>query len=524
MISTSFRIVPVLCCLMAAVLGSVPSDAQQWLGPGRIHGVVLGQDEQPLAGAKVFAAWAQAPDVAPPAVTTSKRGRFVIPRLAPGEWSLKVEAEGYTTSDGRTLVSLDGNPALRIVLRPLAEVSPSFAETPTSIMNWLTRGNSLLQQGQPAAARAEYEKALRAMPPPAQPEVLRAVARTHVEEGQASDAVDVLQRALVFGPDDPQSRRFFTVLMDALKRTDEAQAWLARLDDEGPDVLRRELHLPAPAPRRSALPMRLDDGIAADPPQPGRLGRYRVAFEEHHPLADLTIIETRHGYDHDAVLARDPEAGNYNLAKESFEVFVPQKPGKASLGLFVWVSPSPSGQPPEHFLDILTRHRVIWIGANDSGNARPGWDRAALALDAVHNMSQLYDIDPERIFVGGYSGGGRISTGLSVLFPEVFRGGFFVYGVNYFRDVDAPDKPGMVWPAGFAPPPRDTLQTLRKERRFVFLTGELDFNRLQTRTYERLYRKEGFRHTLYLEIPGAHHYSGVPSEWFERALKFLDNR
>jgi tetratricopeptide (TPR) repeat protein len=497
---------------------------QQWLGPSKISGVVLDENEKPLAGATVEAFLPQTPDIRPPAATTSRRGHFVIPQLVPGEWFIRIQAEGYVLSEGRVLVELDGSEPLRVVLRPLSEVTPNRAESPTAVRDWIQRGNGLLQQGDPAAARSEYEKTLNVLPEAAQPEILRAIARSHIEEQEPDKAVEILKRALVFDPQDADSRRFFSLLLEAMQRPQEATAWLARLDAEGPEALRDEVSLPPPPPRGN--PLRMQDDIEPLEPKAGRRGRYRVRFRERSPLGALEVIESRYGYDHQAVLATDPAASSYDLADESFEVFAPEVEGDphadAPMGLIVWVSPIQYGHPYAHFLDVLRKHRMLWVGANSSGNPRPGWDRISLALDGAHNMQKLYDIDPERIYVAGYSGGGRISTGLSLHFPEVFQGGFFVYGCDFYRNVDAPDKPGMIWPAPFDPPPRDILKLIKKRNRYVFLTGEHDFNRLQTRTNERLYREEGFRHTTYLEIPEATHYTRVPAEWLDRALIALE--
>jgi acetyl esterase/lipase len=145
-----------------------------------------------------------------------------------------------------------------------------------------------------------------------------------------------------------------------------------------------------------------------------------------------------------------------------------------------------------------------------------------LALDAAHNMSRLYSIDPERVYVGGYSGGGRTASALAVLVSEVFRGGLCVMGVDYFRRVPIPDQPGTYWPGTFPPPPPATLERLRRQARFVLLTGELDFNRAQTRAYFGEFQRDGFEHVTYLEVPGASHSDGPDGEWFARALDALD--
>ena len=401
---------------------------------------------------------------------------------------------------------------MRVVLRSLDEVAPTFAENRASVMGWLERGDSLLEQGQRAAARAEYEKALAVLPAAAQPAVLRAVARSHLEERDNDAAVAALERALRAVPSDEPSRRAYVELMAALDRSTDAEAWLAELAQATPP--------PTPPPPQGPR-VRLDDGIVPDPPRAGRAGHYRVTFEQPTLLAELDVFLGRYGLDRQAVLESDPQAGSLDLSRESFEVVVPEAGAQVSSeepwGLLVWVSPTASGVPRRSFTQVLADRRVIWVGANDSGNPRPVWDRMALALTAVHNLKKLYAIDPERVWVSGWSGGGRVASALAVLYPEAFHGGLFVHGCNFYREVPDPSRPGMVWPAGFNPPPWETRKLVRKRNRYVFLTAEHDFNRLQTREVERLYRDDGFRHTRFLEIPGGDHYSGLPANWLDRS-------
>ena len=58
-------------------------------------------------------------------------------------------------------------------MRPLAEVSPSFAENPQSIIGFVEMGNDLLEQGHFERARREYTKAALALPEESRPEILR---------------------------------------------------------------------------------------------------------------------------------------------------------------------------------------------------------------------------------------------------------------------------------------------------------------------------------------------------------------
>ena len=186
----------------------------------------------------------------------------------------------------------------------------------------------------------------------------------------------------------------------------------------------------------------------------------------------------------------------------------------ADFGLFVWISPTPLGGfvSPE-MQQALEASRLIWVGGPiGPATAEPAGIGTLLALDAAHNMRQLYSVDEERVFVGGYSGGGRVTSGLAMLYSEVFRGGFSMSGCDYSESLPVPDKPGAHWPPGFPAPPKSELRQVKSESRFVLLTGELDFNRAQTRmTYLKML-DEGFEHLLYLQVSGASHYDRPDEE------------
>lgn len=85
-----------------------------------------------------------------------------------------------------------------------------------------------------------------------------------------------------------------------------------------------------------------------------------------------------------------------------------------------------------------------------------------------------------------------------------------------------PDKPGAHWPARYPTPPRDRLRQLKRDSRFVLLTGEWDFNRPQTQKIYDLMVADGFDRVTYLLIPGASHYDPPGGEWWEKAIAALD--
>jgi len=528
------KVLVVLGCLLFV---SVATSAQDWRGVGRAYGVVFDDDGRPLVGAVVrlvpVSGMGVAPesedDAGPEAVRTGEGGGWSVSWLSPGVFWISIRAAGFRPGEGWVQVPAEGEGERTVVrLQNLDVVSPRFAEgDPTAtVRGWLEAGDALLDQGRAAEARAEYEKALATpgvLNDAERAEVLETVARTHFVGGDVDAAVRSLQAALVLVPGSERTRKLLTVLLQDRGRGEEAERFFDRLERE-PEALAAELQdLVGPKGEREA-PEPPDRPTLK--PEPGRLGRYRVAFSERSPLSSVAVFVERYGADRAALRKADPSDGAYELAQERFEVVAPEsyRPGEG-WGLLVWVSPGPYGgsERPET-LALLEKHRLIWVGADGAGNDRFTWDRVGLALDAAHNMVPLYDFDPGRIYVAGYSGGGRLTSSLAMLYPDVFRGGLSVVGCDFYLPVPVPDRPGTHWPASFREPPQETLRQVKRQSRFVLLTGERDFNRAQTRANFEAMKEAGFEHVTFLDAPGADHYTGLDPEWFDRALSALDGK
>lgn len=249
-------------------------------------------------------------------------------------------------------------------------------------------------------------------------------------------------------------------------------------------------------------------------------GRHMVCFESRAEQGKLPELDRRFGWR----LASRFEA--YDPAGESYVVVVPPDPPpnvKAKPpGVLVWVSASESGEPPAAWLPALAEHRLIWIGAMRSGNERKIIDRFGLAIDAALGVQKAQRVDPTRVYVAGVSGGGRVASMLAPMFPDVFTGGLFIVGCNYFKPLLLPDDPTRHWRPSFQKPAEEFLKPAQQRSRFVLLTGEKDENRAQTlATYEQGYREDGFQNVTYLEVPGMGH--ALPDrEWFDRAVRALD--
>jgi hypothetical protein len=164
-------------------------------------------------------------------------------------------------------------------------------------------------------------------------------------------------------------------------------------------------------------------------PRPGS-GKQPITFSERSPLRTLDEIRAR--CDHAAYeIWHDPKSVDYDVSTESFEVVVPpnySRGGSQKFGLFFWSGVtefSPS------WFDVLARHRLIWVSA-PSVAKRNGLQRIGLPIDAVHNMKQLYDVDENRVYISGFSGGGLYTAEIVHAFPDVFRGALFINGEDFY--------------------------------------------------------------------------------------------
>jgi poly(3-hydroxybutyrate) depolymerase len=149
--------------------------------------------------------------------------------------------------------------------------------------------------------------------------------------------------------------------------------------------------------------------------------------------------------------------------------------------------------------------------------------RACLALDAAAAIKQRYAIDTSRLYVAGFSGGGRMSSMLGMLYPEVFAGGIYMDGVNYYKDIPVPGKPKTFWKRSFAIGDRKSLVVARSQGRHALMTSEKDMNRDQTHATWKTMQTDGFAYVHYIEVPKIGH-TPAGQQWVDQAIEFLDQR
>ena len=254
-----------------------------------------------------------------------------------------------------------------------------------------------------------------------------------------------------------------------------------------------------------------------DAPQPHRTGRYSVRFTQRDPRSGVAEANRRFGEG----VRFNPAACKFDHSSESYEVYVPQSydPSKR-FGLIVWINAGDDGGIPPGYEELLDKHRLIWIGANNGGNDRsPFWIRAMLAIDGASNIKHLYNIDSDRVYVSGISGGGRVASMVALTFPDVFSGGaYYVIGCNYMKNLATS---GNKFAPGFWTKPDPRILEMAHKRRFAMITGSEDFNKPGTERVFKGYKNDGFQFVTFLEQPGLGHR--LPdAQWYEKGILALD--
>jgi len=108
---------------------------------------------------------------------------------------------------------------------------------------------------------------------------------------------------------------------------------------------------------------------------------------------------------------------------ETADVFVPETydPEKP-IGLYIHISPGNNAYMPERYHGTMTELYCIGASPENTGNDRHDPWRIARVLDLMVSLKEDYNIDENRVFVGGFSGGALISILTGMLYPDEFPG------------------------------------------------------------------------------------------------------
>jgi hypothetical protein len=181
-------------------------------------------------------------------------------------------------------------------------------------------------------------------------------------------------------------------------------------------------------------------------------------------LSPLTVAQIQRS------LARSGKAlagQEIKLPEERFVLYVPAHAPPQGYALLVYLPPWPEARLPQGWAEVLDQYGMIFVSAARTGNeASLLGRRAPLALIAVQNVMRRYTVNPQRVYIGGFSGGARAALRLALSFPDVFHGAVLNAGSDPIGDAQAPL------------PPRDLFLQFQNTTRLVYVSGEEDVSHL----------------------------------------------
>lgn len=151
-------------------------------------------------------------------------------------------------------------------------------------------------------------------------------------------------------------------------------------------------------------------------------------------------------------------------AQERFALYVPPGPPPPDgYALLVFVPPWEDARVPPQWVPALDRQKTIFVSAARSGNDDDVFDRREpLALVAEYNVAQRYPVNPEHIYVAGFSGGASVALRLALAYPDVFRGALLDAGGESVGTAQVPL------------PPADLFHRFQETTRVVYVEGTDD--------------------------------------------------
>jgi hypothetical protein len=212
---------------------------------------------------------------------------------------------------------------------------------------------------------------------------------------------------------------------------------------------------------------------------------------------------------------RPRDAVAFAPGSKSCLLFVPPDDGQPQpWGIYLHLSPSDKAVLPEGYDAVCQQHRLLFVSPHQGGNERGEWLRTAQALDALATLQATGRIDPKRVFIGGFSGGGYMCFWIQALYPQ-----FFAAALNHGRDF--PLQPRKVAGGTYAAAmPYLTMSDWRslaaRPNRWAFLMGTADPNWPLLQEGQKEWASAGLPHRVF-SLNGYKH-SPLPPATLSEAL------
>jgi hypothetical protein len=224
---------------------------------------------------------------------------------------------------------------------------------------------------------------------------------------------------------------------------------------------------------------------------------------------------------------RDPNI-TYDLdpSRERFFVHISAAySGQSRYGLVVFVDAGDRvNVMPDGWPSVLDARNFLFIAPENAGNDQYRERRLGLGVLSALEMMKHYQIDANRVYISGFSGGARMAGLLGFFQSDVFQGTIQNCGADFYEHVPQVystsqlDTAGR--PYGFFPATADEVHGAKRVR-FVLITGSEDFRRGNILdVFNGGFVKAGFQAKLF-DVPGMSHDT-ADARTLNAALDFLE--
>jgi hypothetical protein len=251
-------------------------------------------------------------------------------------------------------------------------------------------------------------------------------------------------------------------------------------------------------------------------------GAFKVTLSRRSPFSDLKEIAKR------ASIKPDDLGADYELANETFYVYVPKSPAEdGKYGVMVGLCFKEYGFPAIAWPDVLEKKHLIWIGAMNNGDSRPAAQRIGLLLDAAFNIQANWPIDPDRVYLSMNAVTGT-ALGTALYYPDVFTGYIGSPYAYWYTKLKGFESPPWIWDTDQFPRPAAKQMTLARANLRVFQANRDDGNANRLTQNKIILKKgfgsAGFHYVKFVNVPEANmgHYVNYTADWFEQGIDFLD--
>lgn len=194
----------------------------------------------------------------------------------------------------------------------------------------------------------------------------------------------------------------------------------------------------------------------------------------------------------------------YDSKKQHYELFVPPgySPKKSyPLVLFISAGGNPAGW--KSWEAVCKDKGILFASPHEAGNDVPMERRVHVVMDVLDDLRRKYTVDPDRTYLAGFSGGGRVAMAIAFALPEYFGGAIPVCAGGDLREES--------W----------LRQRVADRLSVAMITGEHDFNRGEVERFRGpMLSGVGVR-TKVWAVPGLGHAIPGPKE-FSTAFNWLE--